>query len=516
MAATDASPIPVKNQAYRVTFPILDADGDLVTGATGLDSEISKDGGTFVDCTNEATEIATASGMYSLDITATEMNADTVAIIVKTTSSGAKTTPMILYPNKSGGLAVNVTAWAGTATATTNVALKNTLAKTTDVTGFNDLSAAQVNTECDTALVDVGLTTTVTGRIDAAVSTRATPAQVDTSLTTYGALKPTTAGRTLDVSTGGEAGLDWANVGSPTTTVNLSGTTISTSQTVASVSGAVGSVTGNVGGNVIGSVGSVTGAVGSVTGAVTVGTNNDKTGYALTSGERTSIATAIWNTLTSALTTVGSIGKLLVDNIDAKISSITGGGGGSDPWLTPLPGSYTAGTAGNILGNRLDVAVSTRATQTSVDTLATYVDTEVAAIKTKTDNLPADPASAGTINTSFSGVNTKLDTIDDFLDTEIAAIKAKTDQLIFDGNGHIHVSFDSADLNQIADAILKRDFTLLSGEAAYCLLNAVRMLRNKWDTAGGTLTVRKEDGTTTAWTRALSVDPTAQPIVGAS
>lgn len=74
-------------------------------------------------------------------------------------------------------------------------------------------------------------------------------------------LTPTTAGRTLDVSAGGEAGLDWANVGSPTTTVDLSGTTIKTSQVVASVTGAVGSVTG--------AVGSVTGAVGSVTARVT-------------------------------------------------------------------------------------------------------------------------------------------------------------------------------------------------------------------------------------------------------
>jgi hypothetical protein len=39
-------------------------------------------------------------------------------------------------------------------------------------------------------------------------------------------LRPTTAGRTLDVSAGGEAGVDWANVGSPTTALNLSGTTV--------------------------------------------------------------------------------------------------------------------------------------------------------------------------------------------------------------------------------------------------------------------------------------------------
>lgn len=77
-------------------------------------------------------------------------------------------------------------------------------------------------------------------------------------------LRPTVNGRTLDVSAGGEAGIDWANIGSPTTAVNLSATNIDVDQVLASVSGAVGSVTGavgsvtgNVGGNVVGSVGSV-------------------------------------------------------------------------------------------------------------------------------------------------------------------------------------------------------------------------------------------------------------------
>lgn len=48
-------------------------------------------------------------------------------------------------------------------------------------------------------------------------------------------LYPTTAGRKLDVTTGGEAGIDWANVGSPTTTLALTGTTISSSQTIGTV-----------------------------------------------------------------------------------------------------------------------------------------------------------------------------------------------------------------------------------------------------------------------------------------
>src|SRR3990167_3434781 len=73
-------------------------------------------------------------------------------------------------------------------------------------------------------------------------------------------LVPTTAGRTLDVSVGGEAGLDWANIGSPTTAQNLSATNIDVDQIVASVSGAVGSVTG--------AVGSVTGLTAADVGAI--------------------------------------------------------------------------------------------------------------------------------------------------------------------------------------------------------------------------------------------------------
>src|SRR3990172_2015149 len=151
MAAGDATYIAKKGVAYRVYLPILDADGDLVTGAAGLDSEISKDGGTFTDCTNEATEIATSSGMYYLELTATEMNADAVCIIVKTSTSGAKTTPIVIY----------------------------TAARDIDDLAF-----------------------------------------------------PTTSPRSIDVSAGGEVGLDWANVGSPTTTVGLSGTTVKTATDV--------------------------------------------------------------------------------------------------------------------------------------------------------------------------------------------------------------------------------------------------------------------------------------------
>jgi len=123
MASTDGRPIPIKNTAFRVTFPIFDADGDLVTGAAGLDSEVSIDAGTFSDCTNEATEIATSSGMYYLDLTAAEMNGDTVAIIVKTSTTGAKTTPIVLYPEETGDVNVDITAISGAAVSTSSAQL---------------------------------------------------------------------------------------------------------------------------------------------------------------------------------------------------------------------------------------------------------------------------------------------------------------------------------------------------------------------------------------------------------
>ena len=65
------------------------------------------------------------------------------------------------------------------------------------------------------------------------------------------AVRPTTAGRTLDVTATGAAGIDWANVENQGTSVDLSATTV---DSVDDVTGAVGSVAGNVDGDVSGNV----------------------------------------------------------------------------------------------------------------------------------------------------------------------------------------------------------------------------------------------------------------------
>lgn len=326
---------PVYGAPYGVTFPILDADGDLVTGATGLDSEKSLNGDTFSDCTNEATEIATSSGMYYLLLTATELTTDVLTIIVKTSTVGAKTTPIVLYPRKL------VTLQAGTVGANASDGTTIQL----------DSNASSVNDAYNGCLVVGTLDSNVEARIigDYVGSTKVctvTPAFVTTpdnndtyvvylpegvqvptgntiawnSLTTVELpLVPTTAGRKLDVSAGGEAGIDWANIGSPTTAQNLSATNIDVDQVVASVSGAVGSVTGavgsvtgNVGGNVAGSVGSVTGNVGgNVAGTVA------------------SVVGNVGGNVT------GSVGSVTAE-VDANLTAINGtnvtGDGAGTPW----------------------------------------------------------------------------------------------------------------------------------------------------------------------------------------
>lgn len=93
----NALPYPVYGLPWAVKFPLLDADGDPISPSSP-DSEISKNGDDFVNCTNEAVEIGPSSGSCYLLLTAAEMTADVVEVQVK--STGAKTTILTFYPAK--------------------------------------------------------------------------------------------------------------------------------------------------------------------------------------------------------------------------------------------------------------------------------------------------------------------------------------------------------------------------------------------------------------------------------
>lgn len=100
-----------------------------------------------------------------------------------------------------------------------------------------------------------------------------------------------------------------------------------------------------------------------------------------------------------------------------------------------------------------------------------------------------------------------ITTVDDYLDTEIAAIKAKTDNLPADpaDASDIAALIDALPTaTENADALLKRDMSAVTGESARSPLNALRAIRNKVAISSGTMTVYKEDDSTSAWSAAVT------------
>lgn len=233
---------------------------------------------------------------------------------------------------------------------------------------------------------------------------------------------PNTSGRGIDVETTGEVGLDFNNIN------DASGAHTLTNITVPIVTSVTNRVTANTD-QIEGADATDTLDARVQAGLTAQGYTTTRAGYIDTLN---GLVQAIWDKATSALTTASSIGKLLVDNIDATISSRL------------ATASYTAPD-----------------------------NASITAIKAKTDNLPSSPAATGDAMTLTAGERTS-----------------------------------------IADAILKRDWTAVTGAASRSVLNALRFLRNKWSITSTTMTVTEEDDTTTAWTASLSTTPGADPVTG--
>ena len=114
-----------------------------------------------------------------------------------------------------------------------------------------------------------------------------------------------------------------------------------------------------------------------------------------------------------------------------------------------------------------DIAASFAVVNGSLAIIAGYIDTEIVAIKAKTDNLPPDPADASDIAASFATVNGSLSIIAGYIDTEITAIKAKTDLIPADigsvlvsvnGNRTVFVTgahHVAADIHELQPAVIE-------------------------------------------------------------
>lgn len=318
-------------------------------------------------------------------------------------------------------------------------------------------------------------------------------AEVFDTLITNGTLASTTSGRTITTDAAGYVDANTVRLGG----VVQTGRNIGASVLLSSGTGA-----GEIdlsSGQVKVQSGTGAGQILSSSGQVTVGTNNDKSGYALSSAG----IQAIWDALTSALTTVNSIGKRLVDNIDAAISSRSTYAGGDTPGTTTLlskiVGTLAAGTHNPQSGDAYARLGAPAGASVSAD---------IAAVKTDTSS-------------TLTNSNTILNRIGAFTGSGINTILgffralARKDSGLTpsDMGGTFDNTTDSMEAR--TDNGVKLDLTqsVPTSNTAQTVGDALNAARaqgfGKWVLSGTTLTLYAADGTTVV--RTFTLDSGTSP-----
>lgn len=387
----------------------------------------------------------------------------------------------------------------------TNAELATSQASADDATlaaiaALNNLSAAQVNAEVDTALADYDAPTfaeldTRTDAIDAAIATRASQASVD------------------DLPTNAELATSQASADDATLAAIAALNNLSAAQVNAEVDTALTDYDGPTNAELATALAAADDAVlAAVAGrasqtsvddlptnaelATALGTADDavlSAINALNDPSLTEIAEAVWEEdLSDHSGVVGSTAEAL-----------GAAGSAGDPWSTALPGLYGSGSAGKIIGDNVNATISSRATQISVDDLPT--NAELA-----TSQAAADDATLAAIaalnNLSAAQVNSEVDTaisdaalataanlatVAGYLDTEIAAILAAVDTEVAAALAAVDtevaaIAVQAAAIKVVTDALTAAGAaklalsanTIVSGAAAAGTLTTTAMTTN--------------------------------------
>jgi hypothetical protein len=283
-------------------------------------------------------------------------------------------------------------------------------------------------------------------------------------------LRPTTAGRTLDVTATGAAGIDWGNVENPTTAVDLSATDIQLCDTVTTNTDMVSeppsasdivdewetqSQADPTGFHV--NVLEVNGTAqtandnGADINAILVDTNELQTNqgdWATATGFSThsaaDVADAVWDEAATGHTDAGKAGAQMWTDVDAILADT------NELQTDDIPGTLSTmdGKLDTIDGIVDDILVDTG---TTIPGTITTIDNEIEAIDTVVDAILVDTGTTldGKLDTidgnvytiladtnelqtddipgSLATIATAIEAVDDYVDTEIAAILALLD-----------------------------------------------------------------------------------------
>lgn len=444
-----------KNVATKIALFAFDTTtGAPKTGdAANITAYVSKDYGAvtvLADTTATEMDATNAKGWYLFDVAQAETNADALLFTGKSSTANISVVAQYIHttPNRFSSLVIDA---AGLADAT---AVK---------VGPSGAATAQTAGDIPARLPAA----LVSGRMDASVGAMASDTLTSSALAASAVTEIQSGLSTLDAA-GVRSAVGMASANMDT---QLSGINAKTSALPADPADAsdIAASFSTVNSTLV----TIAGYVDTEVAAIKAKTDNLPANPAAASDipSAAAVADAVWDEAISGHLTSGTTG-----------AGLNAAGSAGDPWSTALPGAYGAGTAGNIVGTALDATVSSRATQSSLNAVAGYVDTEVAAIlsavdtevsaiKAKTDNLPAAPAAVGDIPTAIEN----------------------------------------------ADALLNRDMsagTDSGSPTVRTVRQALRFLRNKWSISGTTLTVTKEDDATPSWTSTVSTSAGADPVTG--
>lgn len=304
-------------------------------------------------------------------------------------------------------------------------------------------------------------------------------------------LQPTVAGRTLDVSATGEAGLDWANIGSPTTSQTLSGTTVNTTT-------------------------NLTNAPPDSAGVTTL---------------LSRIPAALFSGITSLAQWLGLLGGKQVGNSTARTEMrATGAGSGTFDETTDSQealrdrgdAAWTTGSGTSTLTQadvRAAVGLASANLDTQLDALPTNADLATA-LGTADDATLA--AIAGLNNLSAAQVNAEVDTaladvgvtstVTGRIDVAVSSRSSHTAADVWAVGTRTLTSFGTLIADLLATAVtqsnVSSDTTLTVMKA---LLAAWVQAAGSWSLVGTTLTLKNPDGTTfRTFTLDSATDPTSR------
>jgi hypothetical protein len=509
----------VSGQKIAVYAYDVAADAPKTGDAANITAQISKDYGAAAAVTDtNPTELDATDhpGVYVFDLTQAESNANALLLTPVSSTGDVVLDPIQIFTvpanfqllSIDGSGLVNIIqaaadkVWSTTTrllTAGTNIVL----AKGTGVTGFNDLSAAQVNAEADTALADYDPPTKA--ELDSAVAPLATSA----ALATVDGIVDDILVDTAEI---GAAGAGLTNINLPNQTMDI---------------------VGNITGNLSGSVGTVTAGVTLANDAITAAKFDETTAFPLKADDsgatqvarvgadgdtletlsdqldakssqasvddlptNAELATALGTADDAVLAQVALV-KAVTDKLDDTLEddagtfrftenaleeAPTGGsaptaaaiadavwdetladhlgagstgaglnaaGSAGDPWSTALPGAYGSGSAGKILGDNLNATVGSRATQTSVDDIPT--NAELATSLAAADD-PVLAAIAALNNLSQANIRTAIGLASANLDTQLDALPTNAELATALGTADDAVLAAIAGLNNLSAA----------------------------------------------------------------